>query len=116
MVKGNRRGSTPLHDEDQAPIRLRIWLEENDGLMAGLARLRELSGSDAAVQAVLAVPELARLRLSWELWESIVSGQGDEPEALLLGHIPLATLDQARFALYGEADIAPKHLRVVWNH
>jgi hypothetical protein len=44
MVHGNRRAQTRPHDEDQAPARLRLWLEHNDGLTAGLARLRELRG------------------------------------------------------------------------
>jgi hypothetical protein len=82
--------------------------------MAGLVRLRELRGSERAVRAVLAVPELQKTRFSWELWESLVLGDGDDPERLLLGTIPLATLDQARLAIWGESLVVPtRHLTVV---
>lgn len=114
MANGIRRARTRPHDEDQAPTRLRMWLDANDGLMAGLVRLRELRGSERAVGAVLAVPELQRIRLSWELWESLVLGDGDDPERLLLGRVPLAALEQARLAFYG-VDIGewPTHLSLV---
>ena len=112
MANGNRRARTRPHDEDQAPIRLRMWLDTNDALMAGLVRLRELRGSEKAVRAVLAVPELLTTRLSWELWESLVLGHGDDPERLLLGRIPLAALDQARLAIWGNDPLTdpPPHL------
>jgi hypothetical protein len=114
MANGNRRARTRPHDEDQAPTRLRMWLDANDDLMAGLVRLRELRGSERAVRAVLAVPELQRLRLSWQLWESLVLGDGDDPDRLLLGRVPLAALEQARLALYGvELGAPPTHLSLV---
>jgi hypothetical protein len=51
MANGNRRARMQPRDEDQAPARLRMWLDANDGLMAGLVRLRELRGSERAVRA-----------------------------------------------------------------
>ena len=114
MADRNRRDRTRSHDDDQAPFRLRIWLERNDGLIAGLARLRELRGSERAVEAVLAVPEVRITRASWELWEALVLGNGDDPERLLLGRVPLAVLEQARHAFWGtEFGDRPRHLKSV---
>jgi hypothetical protein len=114
MANGNRRAQTRPHDADQAPARLRLWLENNDGLIAGLVRLRELRGSDKAVQAVLSVPEVRITRASWELWEALVLGNGDDPERLLLGRVPLAALELARFAFWGtEFGEGPRHLTAV---
>ena len=101
MADRNRRGSARPHDEDQFPVRLRMWLDENEGLVSGLVRLRELPWSEQAVEAVLAVPEVRRVRLSWELWESLVDGNGDDPDRLLYGRVPLSMLEMAQFAIWG---------------
>jgi hypothetical protein len=78
-----------------------MWLEQNEGLIAGLVRLRQLPRSDRAVREVLAVPEVRQARLSWELWETLVLGHGDEPERLLLGRVPFGLIEQARLAFWG---------------
>jgi hypothetical protein len=89
-------------------------LEENRELIEGLARLRELPRAERAVEAVLAVPEVQRMRLSWELWEALVVGNGVDPDRLLLGRVPLADLERARFAIWGPGrDIVERHLSAV---
>ena len=114
MAKGTRRVSARPHEDDEFPRRFRIWVNQNDGLVAGLVRLRELPRAERAVQAVLAVPELRRFRFSFELWQTLVIGDGDEPDRLLLQCVPLAMLDSVRLAIWGDAtEGRPTHLRVV---
>jgi hypothetical protein len=87
-------------------------LDDNDGIVRGLNRLRELSRSERAIGAVLAVPEVKRARLSWALWEALVAGHGDEPDRLLLGRIPIAVLDSARVALWGDTSSSAERDRL----
>ncbi len=99
---------------DDFPAHLRAWLEEYDDLLSGITILRRLPDSDAAVEAVLAVREMRKARLSWEMWQALVLGEGDDPDRLLLGRVPLALLEQARLAFYGvEMTVWPTHLSVV---
>jgi hypothetical protein len=80
-------------DDNDFPAHLRTALVEHEDLVAGLAHLRQLAKSETAVDAVLHVPALLKLRLSWELWEALVLGDGEDPERLLVRRVPLAMLD-----------------------
>ncbi len=59
------------------------------------------SEAELAVDEVLLVRELRKLRLGWEFWAAIVEGDGYEPEDLLLDLLPLTTIEQCRRALWG---------------
>lgn len=111
MIDRTRQVSTR---PDDFPGRLGAWLAQYDDLLGGIVLLRRLPDGAAAVDAVLAVREITTVRLSWELWEALVLGEGDDPDPLLLGRIPLASLEQAHLAFYGvEISDAPDHLSLV---
>ncbi len=111
MIDRTRRVSAR---PDPFPARLRDWLEEYDDLLGGIVVLRRLPDSDTAVEAVLAVREVRKARLSWELWEALLLGEGDDPDRLLLGRVPFALLDRARRAFWGDPiAVHPPRLRIV---
>lgn len=96
------------------------WTQEHGVLLEGLVLVREM-GEESAVSALLAVTEVRRLRLSWELWEAMQEGvtpTGDVGDVLRerLGHEELAWY---RFALWGTCaqsesmSIARRPLRAV---
>jgi hypothetical protein len=84
------------------PRTLARWIDTDGVLLRSLITLRRLGvEGEAAVETVLAVRRVQELRLSWELWAALTEGDGEDPEALLLGELPLHVLDQARLALWG---------------
>ena len=89
---------------------LAAWIDQNLGLLRGLADLRDL-GADAAdaVGAVVEVRPLKAMALSWQLWEALALGSGTDPEELLLEEIPYSRVDLARRALWGSGrgDLGP---------
>jgi hypothetical protein len=78
------------------------WMIEHEGLVVGLAALRDLGDeADAAVAAILELRPLLRARLSWELWERIVLASGRDPETVLLSAFPPAQLEWVSYAIFG---------------
>jgi hypothetical protein len=105
----NGRGQRPTRTVDHRatndlgfPRALAEWTDRHGRLLKCLVTLRGLgSEGSAAVDAVLALPRVARLRASWSLWSAIAEGDGMDGESLLLCALPLSTLEAARFALFG---------------
>lgn len=88
--------------EPRPERQLGAWIEKNLGLLRGLSDLRELGVQAAdAVAAVLEVRELKTMALSWQLWEALALGSGDDPEARLIEEIPYTRIELARRALWG---------------
>ena len=76
-------------------------------VLEGLRALRSLdSQADCAVTAVLAVPEVNRVKLGWELLEVLTEGSGWDSPAILATHIPASDLRLAREALWVETEVA----------
>jgi hypothetical protein len=98
-----RRARTTTTDTG-FPKALADWLARDGGLLESLLALRRLGaeGRDA-LEAVLAVRRVAALRASWGLWEALAAGDGEDPEVLLLGAVPLSQLEDARRALWGSS-------------
>ncbi len=81
---------------------LKRCVDEQLGLMAGLAALRNLgSSAEAAVAAVLSVHEVRCLVLSWVLFETMMTTDDRYPEGLLDEVFDPGRLALARVALFG---------------
>lgn len=102
MHNGNRRFNAPTHDPETFADRLTTAIAPVRALLDGLVVLREMGvdGADA-VDSLLALPEIHRLRISWELWDMLVIGDGHDPDDLLADHLRLDLLDEFRVALWG---------------
>jgi hypothetical protein len=84
------------------PTALARWLGRNSDLIDALLALRRLDTEAAeAVSALLRVRRIAEARLSWELWEALTEGDGDDPDALVLDVLPVDLVERARRALLG---------------
>ncbi|GEM_PF-4217830 len=116
MKKANR-GAVAEEPNRRSGRLLAKWLRENAELLAGLRALRRLAdpAADAAVDAILALSDVARLRLSWQLWEALASGEGIDAEELLNEYTSPEAIDAAREALWGPrgAPSPPPRLRLV---
>jgi hypothetical protein len=91
--------------------------ETEQAVALALVALRRLGREGAdAIQAVLSVRRVATLRASWQLWEALAEGDGEEPEDLLLKALPLHVLERARRALWGstsrDSEQASPRLRI----
>jgi hypothetical protein len=84
------------------PKALADWLAKDQRLLDALLALRRLGAEGRnALEAVLSVRRVAALRASWELWEALAEGDGEDSEALLLRVLPLGVVEGARAALWG---------------
>jgi len=84
------------------PQALARWLGRNRDLIDALVALRRVGTEGAdAVSAILRVRRVAEVRASWQLWEALTEGDGDDPEALVLTELPLDVVERARTALWG---------------
>jgi hypothetical protein len=109
------------------PKALADWIAKNGTLLESLLALRRLGaeGRDA-LQAALAIRRVAALKASWALWEALTEGDGEDPEVLLLGALPLSQLEDARWALWGSSwregegaqphEVRRAHLAAVPSH
>jgi hypothetical protein len=86
--------------------RLQIEFNKHWHLLEALVDLR-LDGQVArsAVEALLDLPILRRLRTSWELWDCLVIGDGYDPDDLLVEYLDPRVLDTARDALWGPFEL-----------
>lgn len=95
---------------------VQAWTAQHGSLLDGLVAARSL-GEAAAVEAILAIGEVRRLRLSWELWEAMRDGcdPDSEPIEELRRHLGDEDLGWCRLALwgFGEDEIEPASLRLV---
>jgi hypothetical protein len=86
------------------PQALAAWIAQDGTLLESLLALRALGAEGLeALEAVLAVRRVAALRASWGLWEAITEGDGEDPEVLLLGALPLPLVEDSRRALWGSS-------------
>lgn len=102
--------------KEDFPEKIAQWIVRNGSLLDALVALRRLAEEgDDAVEAVSHIHRVLQLRLSWELWEALVDGDGGDAEALLRTVLPIEVLDKARYALWGSAwPTEPgRHLRAV---
>jgi len=84
------------------PETLAAWIARDGDLVEALVALRRLGAEGAdALQAALSVRPVATLRASWQLWEALAEGDGEDPERLLLKTLPLEVVERARRALWG---------------
>jgi hypothetical protein len=86
----------------QFPEALAAWIAHDGDLVEALVALRRLGAEGAdALQAVLSVRRVATLRSSWQLWEALAEGDGENPEELLVKALQLHVVERARRALWG---------------
>ena len=84
------------------PKALAAWLARNGDVLDSLLALRRLGAEGAeAVSAVLYVRRVVEVRASWQLWEALTEGEGDDPDTLVLRVLPVVVVDRARRALWG---------------
>jgi hypothetical protein len=93
-----RTGAT----DAEFPEALSAWIARDGDLVEALVTLRRLGAEGAdALQSVLSVRRVATVRASWQLWEALAEGDGEDPEELLLSALPLHVVERARRALWG---------------
>lgn len=113
MVKRTGHPNAPSDPGVRFADAMSKWLEAYPGILDALVALRDF-GDDAAdaLEAILDLKPVCRLRLSWELWAALAEGDGFDPEDILLGLMPLHVLERLRYALWGERPWR-RELRVV---
>ncbi len=80
------------------------WIRNYEDLMYGVAAFREMGTvAEHILGEVVALPDVRRLRLSWELLEALMEGEGLDPEATMAEILDPALHETARFALLAEA-------------
>lgn len=85
---------------------LAAWVEEHQELLRGLIAVRALEPeAHAAVQAILNVPKIRVVRLSWELWASFTRADGANPDTLLLGCASDELVRLGKSALFGSEPV-----------
>ena len=100
MARASRHGTGATDAE--FPEALATWIARDGDLVEALVALRRLGPEGAdALQAALLVRPVAALRASWQLWEALAEGDGEDPEELLLRALPLEVVERARRALWG---------------
>jgi hypothetical protein len=117
MSNRNNTRSGTLASEPSFPARLKARLADERPLLDALTTLRSLGQEGVeAVDAISKLRRISTLKLSWELWEALVEGDGDDPEVLLVDEVPVNELDRARAALFGswrDDDRRTRRLEVV---
>lgn len=81
---------------------LALLVDDSFGLLVGLSTLRDCGDVTApAVESILALKQIQRLRTGWELAEILLEVEGESPDAALLTRFDQMTLDLTRRALWG---------------
>ena len=103
MANRNARSNRSREYTTDFPEVLGRRLEEHAVLLGGIVALRELGPrAQKSLDAVLDVWVVKKARLSWELWEMIVTNAGDDPGAMLRRAISERDLQYARYAFWGD--------------
>jgi hypothetical protein len=85
-------------------LRLRDSILEQVDLVFGLAGLRDLGpAADDAVGRALEIPELAVLRISWQLIEALIDSEDADPVDLFTNVLGENVYRRARYAVFGES-------------
>ncbi len=88
-------------DFERTAAALAELVQEAADVLFGLRALRQLdSPNDRAIEAVLAIPEVNRVRLGWELLEVLSEGAGIDSEALIGSFLDPYDMHLAREALW----------------
>ena len=83
--------------------KIRDSIFENSDLVFGLVGLRNRGPVAAeAVERALGIPELAVLKVSWELVAAFIESEDGDPEDLFIDVMGDRLYDRARFAIFGE--------------
>jgi hypothetical protein len=110
----NARAQEPIWDPQDFIGILSDWLDTNQAIVDGIRCLVDLDGEgEPAIQAILAMPSVRKIRYGWQLWDALVEGTGEDPDALLLEHLAYDRVDEARSALLGVPDRHRRHLWLV---
>lgn len=81
------------------------WIEEHDELLCGLVALRDLGfEAEDATSAVLAIREVRKFTLSWQMCELLAEDDGIDFDAALAETFPVAIVNHLRYALFGDED------------
>ena len=100
VARSGRHGARATAAE--FPEALAAWIARDGDLVEALVALRRLGSEGAdALQAMLSVRRVAMLRASWQLWEALAEGDGEDPEELLVKALLLPVVERARTALWG---------------
>jgi hypothetical protein len=78
-------------------------ISDSADLLRGLVALRSRGEvCEHLVTPTLELKELKVLRIGWELWRALAEGDGVDPEALLLEHLPYDLVETAQTALWDD--------------
>lgn len=114
MNNGTGAFGAPTYNPDRFAETVEGWVDLHEGILAALVELRTLGDeAEAAVDVIMALPTVRRMRLGWELWEALVEGEGGDPEVLLLDHLAYDVIDHVREALWGIETPSPPTLRLI---
>lgn len=82
------------------------WVEEHHDLLVGLRALRRLGPVAAdAIEAVMELPPVRRLRLSWELAVALAESEGRDGRESLVELIGAENVELVEVALF---DVRPR--------
>ncbi len=84
------------------------WLEDFRAVIECLVTLRLLGDAPEACSALLVVPDVHRLRESWELWESYARIDQAEADRRLARHLTQDRVSWLRFGLWGTVTTAER--------
>jgi hypothetical protein len=112
VVDGTGRPDAPDEEDEDLegsatteayfPRALSQWITTNRDLVDALGSLRRVGVEAApALDGLLGLRSIQRVRLSWQLWAALLEGDGEEPENRLLEVVPVEVLDRTRDALWG---------------
>jgi hypothetical protein len=84
-------------------VKVRDSILEHSDLVFGLAGLRDLGpNAEEAVSRALEIPQLAVLRLSWELIDAVIESEDEDPAILFTAVLGERICQRARYAVFGE--------------
>lgn len=79
-------------------------VRDHEDLLRGLTGLAQLGGvASEAIAAVRDLPDVRKIRLGWELFETLTQGDGLEPEVFMFEVLPFEMVELLTSALAVEA-------------